>query len=110
MQPKNEGEFRNYLEGTEFGYLTDFILLLQNIAQAIDLASDAIQLNPNNYEGYHLRAKSYMEQGDFEMALSDSKRALKLSQMTASAEIKTILIRYHDEVIRLQSAHKTTDL
>lgn len=85
---------------------------LQNIAEAIELASDAIQLNPNNYEGFHLRAKSYMEQGDFEMALADSKTALKLSQMTASAEIKTILIRYHDEVIRLQSTqtHRTTDL
>lgn len=69
-------------------------------------------MNPNNYEGYHLRAKSYMEQGHFDMALADSKTALKLSQMTASAEIKTILIRYHDEVIRLQStaAHRTTDL
>lgn len=69
-------------------------------------------MNPNNYEGFHLRAKSYMEQGDFEMALADSKTALKLSQMTASAEIKTILIRYHDEVVRLQASQilRTTDL
>lgn len=59
-----------------------------------------------------MRAKSYMEQGEFERALADSKTALKLSQMTASAEIKTILIRYHDEVVRLQNTqnHRTTDL
>lgn len=71
---------------------------LQNIAESIDLASEAIELNPEHYEGYHLRAKAYMEQCDFDQALRDSKTALQLSQTSASAEIKSILIRYHDEV------------
>lgn len=59
-----------------------------------------------------MRAKSYMEQGDFEKAVNDSKRAIKLSQMTATAEIRNILVRYHDELVRLQVTFKreTTDL
>lgn len=76
------------------------------------MASEAIQLNPKNYEGYHLRAKSYAELPDFEMALRDSKTALKLSQKGASGEIRAILIRYHDEVTRMQERQdpKITEL
>lgn len=76
---------------------------MQNIAEAIDLASEAIELNPDHYEGYHLRAKAYVEQEDFEQALRDSKTALKQSQASASTDIKNILIRYHDEVSNRQS-------
>lgn len=81
---------------------------MKNICQAIELANEAIKLNTCNYEGYHLRAKSYAEQKNFAMALKDSKIALNLS-LSASPEIRTILINYHDELIRLQK-EQTTDL
>ncbi|XP_055699268.1 protein TANC2 isoform X1 [Phlebotomus papatasi] len=88
---------------------------MNNIAEAIDLATQAIEMNPESYEGFHLRAKALLECGQVEKAFSDSKSALQRGQ-TASMDIKNVLIRFHDEVLKRKAyllTHETdssTDL
>lgn len=72
-------------------------------------------MNPESYEGFHLRAKALLECGQVEKAFSDSKSALQRGQ-TASMDIKNVLIRFHDEVLKRKAyllTHETdssTDL
>lgn len=69
----------------------------QEAAEAIELAAQAIELKPNNYDGFYARAKALMEVGNVSAALLDAKAALERSA-TQTVEIKTALLRLHDDL------------
>lgn len=76
---------------------------MQEISESIDLASSAISLKPNNYDGYYARAKASMEANNFSDALADTQQALekvKLQQkyQKVSLEVKETLSRLCDEL------------
>lgn len=63
----------------------------------MDLASVAIDLRPDNYEGYYARAKAFMELNDIDAALIDAQEAINKS-VNASVDIQQILVRLQDEL------------
>jgi tetratricopeptide (TPR) repeat protein len=76
---------------------------IQDIAESIDLATSAIELKPNNYDGYYARAKGLLEVNDFDKALIDARTALekvKLQQkyQHLSTDVTETLIRLYDEL------------
>ena len=79
----------------------------QELAEALDLATEAIELRPETYEGFYARAKTHMELGNQTEALNDAKAALEKSSM-APIEIKKVLMRLQEEIgHRIQTnAHK----
>lgn len=94
----------------------------QEFAEATDLASLAIELRPDNYEGYYARAKSLMELNSIDEALSDAREAINRSA-SASVDIQQILLRLQRElyqrsiadassvvVVVTESIDTTTDL
>lgn len=70
---------------------------MQEIAEAIDLATSAIELKPDTYEGYFARAKAYLENGSITEALKDSKMSIEKAVNTSS-DTKKILIRFQDDL------------
>lgn len=70
---------------------------LQEFAEAIDLASQAIDLRPDNYEGYYARAKALMEVDSADDALRDAKLALDKAA-NASMDIQKILQRLQSDL------------
>lgn len=96
---------------------------LKEISESIDLASSAITIKPNNYDGYYARAKALMEANNLTEAFADTQLALekvKLQQkyQKISTEVKETLNRLCEElnkrvgadhVIHRQHA-ETTDL
>lgn len=72
-------------------------MLFQDAAEALELATQAIELKPNNYDGYYARAKALLEVGDIHEALKDAKHALERSK-NQSIDIKDALIRLHDDL------------
>lgn len=78
-------------------------MFLQEISESIDLASSAITIKPNNYDGYYARAKALMEAHNFNDALNNTQEALekvKLQQkyQKISAEVKETLSRLSEEL------------
>jgi hypothetical protein len=70
------------------------------------LASSAISIKPNNYDGYYARAKALMEASSLEDALMDTQRALdkvKLQQkyQKISVDVLETLNRLYEELNRL---------
>ena len=57
------------------------LLLLQEISESIDLATTAISIKSNNYDGYYARAKALMEANNLEEALRDTQRAIDKVKM-----------------------------
>lgn len=72
-------------------------MYFQEATEAIDLAAQAIELKPNNYDGFYARAKALMEVGNTRAALSDAKSALERA-VNQTIEIKTALIRLHGDL------------
>ena len=77
----------------------------QEISESIDLATTAISIRPNNYDGYYARAKAMMEANNLEGALIDTQRALdkvKLQQkyQKISSEVFDTLNRLRMELNR----------
>lgn len=70
---------------------------VQELAEAIDLATEAIELHPDTYEGYYARSKAYLEMENLVNALGDVRAALENSGR-ASIDIKDILIRLEREI------------
>lgn len=71
--------------------------MLKEFAEAADLASLAIDLRPNNYEGYYARAKAFMELNNIDGALNDAREAINKS-VNASVDIQQILLRLQNEL------------
>lgn len=71
--------------------------MLKEFAEATDLASLAIDLRPDNYEGYYARAKSFMELNNIDEALNDAREAINRS-VNASVDIQQILLRLQTEL------------
>lgn len=76
-----------------------FVFSLQDAAEAIDLAAQAIELKPQNYDGYYARAKASMEVGNLTDALFDARSAVERSK-TQSPEIKEALTRLHTDLAK----------
>lgn len=76
--------------------------MLKEIAEATDLASLAIELRPDNYEGYYARAKAFMELNNIDEALQDAREAIAREainrSVNASGDIQQILLRLQDEL------------
>lgn len=73
----------------------------QDVAEAIELATQAIDIKPNAYDGYYARSKALMEYGNYGEALRDAGVALTKSHAT-SIEIRETLTRLHSD---LQKRH-----
>lgn len=86
---------------------------MQEIAEAIDLASEAIELHPETYEGFYARAKGHLEHENIRDAFNDVQCALERSQ-SATIDIKKVLLRLQGDIeCRLQAslgADPSTDL
>uniref|UniRef100_A0A1Q3FMG5 RING-type domain-containing protein n=1 Tax=Culex tarsalis TaxID=7177 RepID=A0A1Q3FMG5_CULTA len=74
---------------------------MSDVAEAIELATQAIEIKPNAYDGYYARSKALMEYGNYGEALKDAGVALTKSHSTA-IEIRETLTRLHGD---LQKRH-----
>lgn len=72
--------------------------------ESIELASSAIEIKPNSYDGYYARSKALMEMNNFEEAVVDAKSALeKAHKQQISADIAETLEKLYEElVLKLQ--------
>lgn len=82
---------------------------MQEISESIDLATSAISIKPNNYDGYYARSKALMEANNFSDALADTRQALdkvRLQQkyQKISVEVKETLSRLEDELTKQVAA------
>lgn len=71
----------------------------QEVSEAIDLAAQAIDIKPNNYDGFYARSKALLEYGNFEEALKDAKSAIDRSKNT-SVDIRETLSRLHEDLTK----------
>uniref|UniRef100_A0A182NCZ4 Protein TANC2 n=1 Tax=Anopheles dirus TaxID=7168 RepID=A0A182NCZ4_9DIPT len=74
---------------------------MNDVAEAIELARQAIEIKPNAYDGYYARAKALMEQGSYGEALRDASAALARAQPT-TVEIRETLTRLHGDLQKRQ--------
>ncbi|XP_035899311.1 protein TANC2 isoform X1 [Anopheles stephensi] len=74
---------------------------MNDVAEAIELARQAIEIKPNAYDGYYARSKALMEQGNYSDALRDASAALARAQPT-TAEIRETLTRLHGDLQKRQ--------
>ncbi|XP_052869330.1 protein TANC2 [Anopheles cruzii] len=74
---------------------------MNDVAEAIDLARQAIEIKPNAYDGYYARSKALMEYGNYTEALRDASTALARAQ-TTTPEIRDTLTRLHGDLQKRQ--------
>uniref|UniRef100_A0AAG5CPM9 RING-type domain-containing protein n=1 Tax=Anopheles atroparvus TaxID=41427 RepID=A0AAG5CPM9_ANOAO len=74
---------------------------MNDVADAIDLARQAIEIKPNAYDGYYARAKALMEYGSYTEALRDASAALARAQ-TTTPDIRDTLTRLHSDLQKRQ--------
>ncbi|XP_065085267.1 protein TANC2 isoform X2 [Ochlerotatus camptorhynchus] len=74
---------------------------MNDVAEAIELATQAIEIKPNAYDGYYARSKARMEYANYGEALRDAGIALTKAHST-SLEIRETLTRLHSD---LQKRH-----
>ncbi|XP_058055857.1 protein TANC2 [Anopheles bellator] len=74
---------------------------MNDVAEAIDLARQAIEIKPNAYDGYYARSKALMEYGNYTDALRDASTALARAQ-TTTPEIRDTLTRLHGDLQKRQ--------
>nr|XP_029718771.1 protein TANC2-like isoform X1 [Aedes albopictus] len=74
---------------------------MNDVAEAVELAAQAIEIKPNAYDGHYARSKALMEYGNYGEALRDAGLALTKAQST-SLEIRETLTRLHSD---LQKRH-----
>lgn len=82
------------------------LFLLQEISESIDLATTAISIKANNYDGYYARAKALMEANNLEEALLDTQRAIDKVKMQqkyqkVSSDVIETLSRLYDELSKI---------
>jgi tetratricopeptide (TPR) repeat protein len=103
MQEKNECK-------ALFNFCLKFLIKIffyyQEISESIDLATTAISIKPNNYDGYYARAKALMEANNLNEALIETQRALdkvKLQQKyhKVSSDVLETLTRLSTELEKL---------
>lgn len=63
----------------------------------MDLATEAIELRPDSYEGYYARSKVLIEMSRMSEAMNDAKKALEHSDK-ASSDIKNVLRRLQEDI------------
>ena len=63
----------------------NFLLMLEQMDQAIAAYSRAIELNPNNAAAYNNRGAAYWEKGELDRAFSDYNKAIELDPELANA-------------------------
>ncbi|XP_058821683.1 protein TANC2 isoform X2 [Topomyia yanbarensis] len=81
---------------------------MDDAAEAIELAAQAIEIKPNAYDGYYARSKALMEHGKYGEALRDAGVALTKSH-SASLEIRETLTRLHSD-LKKRHMHAMTDI
>lgn len=74
-----------------------FFCIFKEFAEAADLATLAIDLRPDNYEGYYARAKALMELNNIDEALNDAREATNRS-FNASVDIQQVLLRLQNDL------------
>ena len=83
------------------------------MSESIELASLAVEIKPNNYDGYYARAKGLLEMHRYTDALNDAKQAIekvKLQQkyQKISVEVQETLLRLHEELSKKCPPNVTT--
>lgn len=63
----------------------------------MELANEALTLNPDSYEAYYARAKAKLDLKLYENALSDMREALRLAP-AQNIEVRKILAHLRDEI------------
>ena len=64
---------------------------------AIHLASQVLELQPNYYQGLHARAKAHHANGDLQLAVNDLTAAVRLAP--DNRELHRILINLKQEIV-----------
>ncbi|XP_055377214.1 protein TANC2 isoform X2 [Condylostylus longicornis] len=86
---------------------------MNELSEAIDLATQAIELKPDSYEGYYARAKAKLEKNYIYEASADAKSALEKSK-AAPDDVKEIIQRFYNDLIsrnlRPNNSNEITDL
>uniref|UniRef100_A0A336KHD6 CSON010478 protein n=1 Tax=Culicoides sonorensis TaxID=179676 RepID=A0A336KHD6_CULSO len=77
---------------------------MNDASEAIDLATQAIELKPHSYDGFYARAKALLEVNNIADALKNAKNALERSK-NQSIEVKDALIRLHEELTKRNIAN-----
>lgn len=85
------------------------IFPLKEFTEASDLATSAIDLRPDNYEGYYARAKAFMELNNIDEALNDAREAVNRS-VTAAVDIQQILLRLQNDLYQRSIASSSGQL
>jgi len=97
--PEDEGNF-----GETFNQLKVHLLLNQSrcmrkqgfFVEAIELADQVIEINPDSFEALSARAKAKKESGNYEDALIDLNEALKL--VPTNREVNKIILKVKEEM------------
>ncbi|CAH1729763.1 unnamed protein product [Chironomus riparius] len=79
---------------------------MNEISESIDLATTAISIKTNNYDGYYARAKALMEANNLEEALRDTQRAIDKVKMQqkyqkVSTDVIETLSRLYEELSKV---------
>lgn len=82
---------------TKFCKIANNFFVSQEFAEAIDLATEAIELHPETYEGYYSRSKAQFEQRNMTEATVDIQKALQRSD-PAHIDVRRVLLRLQDEI------------
>jgi len=70
---------------------------------AIRLASQVLELQPNCYQGLHARAKAHHANGDLQLAVNDLTAAVRLAPN--NRELHRILINLKQEIVTKSNLH-----
>lgn len=97
MQAENECKSNSAAAPIQQNAHSSSVFFAQEFAEAIDLATEAIELHPETYEGYYSRAKAQLEQGNANEATLDIQKALQRSD-TAHPDVRRVLLRLQDEI------------
>lgn len=81
-----------------------YYLLVQECAEAIELADEALKVRPVSYEAFYARAKARADSNHLEGALSDIQEALQIAP-PQNRQDRRVLVGLREEIIsRMEGA------
>jgi tetratricopeptide (TPR) repeat protein len=83
----------------------NIILLLQDYAGAVDLATKALDLKPNCFEAYYARARAKRDDHQYSAAQADLMEALRLAPN--NREVRRLLTRIKEECTQQVSRYES---